>query len=173
MGKWRNFIVNDIYRRNENAASFTKVRQRNNITHNSLERSRTQKSINSTALQLFVLDFIRKYWIFIMYFVVYFVKAKKHLVIPKHWVFEHETALEKFINYSLNSNQSHMCYFANDVDQTSLLWHTPDFEAPFVDEFPFHGKEGRSVGQMKRYFSKYSFENLPKKTFLIIQKKLD
>lgn len=95
-----------------------------------------------------------------MYFVVYFVNAKKYLVIPKYWVFDHGVALEKFINYSLNSNQKHMCYFANDVDQDSMLWHEPNFDAPFVNEFPFHGEEGRFIGLMKRFFSKCIFKNL-------------
>lgn len=95
-----------------------------------------------------------------MYFVVYFIEANKYLVIPKRWVFDHKIALQKFVNYSLNSNQIHMCYFANDVDKNHLIQHVPNFEAPFVHEFPFGGEEGRFKAFMKRCFSEYFFINI-------------
>lgn len=92
-----------------------------------------------------------------MYFVVYFIRAEKYLVIPKHWIYQHEIALQKFINYSLNSNQKFMCYYAQSVEESRLSQHAPNFLAPFVHKFPFNGEEGRFDGLMRRCFRKYFF----------------
>lgn len=91
----------------------------------------------------------------IMYFVVCFTDTKKYLVIPQHWLFDYKTALQKFINYSLNSNQTFMGYYANNIEPKHLSQHAPNFRAPYVHEFPFEGAEGRFDGRMKRFFSEY------------------
>lgn len=48
-----------------------------------------------------------------MFYVVYLVDAKKYLVIPCSWLRDGEgVILEKFVDYGLNSNQKHLCYWS-------------------------------------------------------------
>lgn len=104
------------------------------------------------------------------YFVVYFIEAEKYLVIPKHWIFQHEIALQKFINYSLNSNQIFMCYYAQNVGKDRLSQHAPNFQAPYVHGFPFNGGEGRFRGNMRRCFCKYFLSKTYSEYLFVIAK---
>lgn len=66
------------------------------------------------------------------YFVVYAIRGKKHVVIPENWVFEHEIMIEKFVNYSINRNQKHLCYWSNKKNEKDEPHGEPNFIATCV-----------------------------------------
>lgn len=86
------------------------------------------------------------------YFVVYATGAKKHVVIPENWVFEHEIMIEKFVNYSINRNQNHLCFWSNETNENDEPYGEPNFNATrshmFDGEICFYGK-------LVKYYSKY------------------
>lgn len=47
-----------------------------------------------------------------MYFVAYLLDSKKHVVIPKTWVFDIKNHWEKFINHSINRNQKFLVFYS-------------------------------------------------------------
>lgn len=74
------------------------------------------------------------------YYVVYLKEAERYAALPYHWVLAGDsTILEKFVNKGLNSNQTHICYFSNEVDMedaAALRAHIPNFRARVSYEFP-------------------------------------
>lgn len=89
-----------------------------------------------------------------MCFVVYFIAADTHIVIPNHWIYQHQIAVEKFINYALNTNQTFLCFFADNVSNDQMLEHLPNFHAPRIVEYPFSGSEGCFEANMVKFFCK-------------------
>lgn len=72
-----------------------------------------------------------------MYFVVYFIKPKIRVVVPKKWIFAIEEHWEKFINNSINRNQTFVVFYSNEGDamnanQMPNTDFTPDFS--FADD---------------------------------------
>lgn len=68
-----------------------------------------------------------------MYFVVYIESINDHLVIPAKWNRDLDITLQKFINYSINSNQKHLIYYNSAegaVENSENV--NPDFSRPIV-----------------------------------------
>ncbi|XP_055308955.1 uncharacterized protein LOC129572867 [Sitodiplosis mosellana] len=51
-----------------------------------------------------------------MYFVVYIVDLNTTLILPSTWVRDIDDHIEKFINLSLNTAQSFLCFYTNDEE---------------------------------------------------------
>lgn len=52
-----------------------------------------------------------------MFYVVYLTEIKRHIIIPKTWIYDAEAVFEKFTNTNgLNSSQVHLCYFSTNAD---------------------------------------------------------
>lgn len=49
-----------------------------------------------------------------MYFVVYLVKLNTTVILPSNWIQNIDDHIEKFINRSLNTAQSFLCFYTND-----------------------------------------------------------
>lgn len=74
-----------------------------------------------------------------MYFVVYLIEPKVHVVIPREWIFGSEESLwDKFVNNGLNRSQTHICYWASEDLRDCLYYGYPgpavlaDFNAPLA-----------------------------------------
>lgn len=50
-----------------------------------------------------------------MYFIVFLVKDRKTIIVPKNWIKNIDEQIEKFINNGLNSNQRMLCFWTDDV----------------------------------------------------------
>lgn len=94
-----------------------------------------------------------------MFFVVYFKAAEKHLVVPKDWIYNSNIVLEKFINYSLNPNQTHLCYYAKEGFQINMI-QPANFNCLMQTEFPFDADEGYFEVNIIKYCSKYPLISL-------------
>lgn len=71
------------------------------------------------------------------YYIVYLKGPKKYLVVPFYWIRDGDTTmLEKFVDRGLNSNQTHLCYWNEQVDAEDYASHVPDFGANISDDFP-------------------------------------
>lgn len=74
-----------------------------------------------------------------MYFVVYLTEANRNIVIPVRWVPEYEIYLERFFNHSVNTTQTHLCYYNACGDAINLNGQPnsefePNFEAEIKSE---------------------------------------
>lgn len=49
-----------------------------------------------------------------MYYVAFFIKLKKNLIVPKQWLQDIKSHKEKFINKSLNSMQKFTCFYTTN-----------------------------------------------------------
>lgn len=73
-----------------------------------------------------------------MFFVVYSIRERKFLVVPVKWVKNHQKVFEKSVNYSINSNQIHRCFFSNNINENGETGLLSDFRAPIAnDEFSY------------------------------------
>lgn len=68
-----------------------------------------------------------------MYFIVYLLEPKQHVVIPSYWIYDEEGDLwDKFVNTGLNSSQKYLCYWASADNSNEGLGAPNDFvEANF------------------------------------------
>lgn len=88
-----------------------------------------------------------------MYFIVYVVGAREHVIIPVHWVNNYKAVFEKSIKYALNSNQKHLCFYTPTADINVGAKHKPNFHLPVGcaivnGDCCFHG-------MIVNFFSKY------------------
>lgn len=79
-----------------------------------------------------------------MFLVVYLPRFAEHIVIPEKWLFDHKKQTEKFLNYGINANQLHVCFWTNDPsarDQNGMILENfePNFNASFKCTFPSDG----------------------------------
>lgn len=88
-----------------------------------------------------------------MYFVVYFIAIKQYTIIPKNWVRNGDEMIEKFINYSINRNQEHLCFWSSQKDENDEPRGEPNFEAEISDTILQNG-EMCFKGKLKKFFSK-------------------
>lgn len=86
-----------------------------------------------------------------MFFVVYFKAAKQHLVVPAIYVHQKDSVIQKFMNYSCNSNQSHLIYYPmNGYENADAV--EPNFGAE-VSEIMDERKEFCFIGKIVKYYS--------------------
>lgn len=76
-----------------------------------------------------------------MYFIVYLVEPKVHVVIPTYWIFgAHDKLWDKFVNSGVNSSQKYLCYWLSENNSIEFLGapndRQPDFTAKRVSHFP-------------------------------------
>lgn len=49
-----------------------------------------------------------------MFFIAYFPRIKKNVIVPLNWVKGIDDHKEKFWNYGVNSTQTFLCFYTND-----------------------------------------------------------
>lgn len=91
-----------------------------------------------------------------MFFVVYFVAAAIHKVVPHTWINGISDHLEKFINNGLNRNQKFTVFYTNSIeafDENSMpkADFLPNFNVSRHRVFP---NEGLYLGQLTSFRSK-------------------
>lgn len=79
-----------------------------------------------------------------MYFVVHFLKSGRNVVVPKTWIENIDEHWEKFINNSINRNQTFVCYYtenyeAYDEEGKPNGAFEPDFSLRVDPRFPNEG----------------------------------
>lgn len=92
-----------------------------------------------------------------MFFVVRLADANKHHIFPKEWIRDSEIFLEKFVNYSINRNQTHLCFWSskkNIFDEPDGDYE-PDFGAPLAVNFPDNNAECCFKGKLVKCFRSY------------------
>lgn len=87
-----------------------------------------------------------------MFFVVYFVAVKKLLVVPKNWIYDSDKVIEKFMNYALNSNQIHLCYYNKNVEINGEI-QPANFNCSIRTGFQFD--DGLFEAKIYRYFREF------------------
>lgn len=75
-----------------------------------------------------------------MYYVAFFKDYKKNKIVPKQWIKDIKLHKEKFINNSLNSSQTFICFYTNnaaafDDDGVPIGNFVPNFNAPLRCNF--------------------------------------
>lgn len=94
-----------------------------------------------------------------MFFVIYVIDARTHIVIPIKWVKDCDIIVQKAMNYSLNSNQIHRCYYSTNINQNGETTQVADFTKPLNDALPVNG-DCCFLGKMKKYFRKKNIHPL-------------
>lgn len=87
-----------------------------------------------------------------MFFIVYFIGAGKHVIIPIHWVNNYKA--EKSMKYAINSNQKHLCYYTPIDDIEVQKNRQPNFQLQ-VERTTENG-ECCFHGMIVNFHSKYS-----------------
>lgn len=95
-----------------------------------------------------------------MFFVAYLKVLKKNVVLPAKWICNIENHFEKFVNNSINSNQSFLCYYTNNDDaflnDCPNEDFAPNFRLPMVQRINADGSfDGCFLAKLKKYKSKY------------------
>lgn len=87
-----------------------------------------------------------------MYFVICVNNdANEHLIVPVEWIKDYTIALEKFINYSINSNQKYLCFYNSSENAVFNHADDADFSAPLQNTTVGSGKMCLYV-KIKKYF---------------------
>lgn len=79
-----------------------------------------------------------------MFFVVYILNANTHVIIPKRWIYDIDRHWEKFINFSLNRNQTFLVFYSENTDAMDKQGRpnvdfAPDFNLGTNVAFPENG----------------------------------
>lgn len=93
-----------------------------------------------------------------MFYVVYLIESKRNVILPVHWVDGNQNQLEKFINYGVNNNQKHRCYFNNNRNLFDIQPNFDDFpvgNSHFPDEGCYIGKIVKFKRMYFHYLSTY------------------
>lgn len=97
-----------------------------------------------------------------MYFIVYIHSIKQHRVVPTKWMREFDLHTEKFMNYGVNSNQSFLVFWTDDlsafdIDGIPHLNVIANEAAAIRDDFPHEGWYKCRIVKFKgmEYFSSF------------------
>lgn len=75
-----------------------------------------------------------------MFYVVFLERFAKYVVIPKEWLRNDKSMMEKFMKKGINVMQSHICYINEATSKTlgvnAAQDLTPNFHARMSDEYP-------------------------------------
>lgn len=78
-----------------------------------------------------------------MYFIVYFLAPKIHVIIPQTWIHGIKDHWEKFVNNSINKNQKFVCYYSQCTEAMNEgrpnADFVPDFSLRLDPNFPADG----------------------------------
>lgn len=82
-----------------------------------------------------------------VYYVVFLLEQRKHVVVPATWIRDVQKHYEKFVNNSINRSQKFLCFYT--TSEEAHIDGRPDenFVADFDSEHCF-------IGQLKRYHGK-------------------
>lgn len=75
------------------------------------------------------------------FYVVYLVDADEDIVIPWTWLRDPQKMLQKFVNYSINNHQTHLCFWsarseARGQDGRPKYEYEANFNSDLYREFP-------------------------------------
>lgn len=78
-----------------------------------------------------------------MFYVIYLPNARRNVVIPNKWIFNHEKQMNKDMFHGINPNQTVLCYFSPNAYNGNGE-PNPDFPPNFampadVTDFPNEG----------------------------------
>lgn len=91
-----------------------------------------------------------------MYFVVFVEDIKDHLIIPVKWIRDQEKTFQKFMNYSVNSNQRHLFYYNNSEEAIKTPLE-PNFDLPIAKQ---PSTNCCYIGKVIKFFCKFKiFQN--------------
>lgn len=79
-----------------------------------------------------------------MFLVVFLPRVGGFTVIPENWLHDSKNQAEKFLNYGINSNQLHVCFYTDNLnarDEYGIILQNfePNFAASFGNIFPAEG----------------------------------
>lgn len=91
-----------------------------------------------------------------MFFIVHFDSIKTNVIIPPNWIKGINDQMEKFINYGINCNQLHRCFFtldesAYDENGCPKLNYKPNFDMPLRNDL---NGDGCFYGKIRKYKGK-------------------
>lgn len=87
-----------------------------------------------------------------MFFVVYAIGAREHIIIPIHWVNNYKVVIEKSVKYSINTNQKHLCFHTPIKDMNVEAKIQPNFHLPV--QFTTINRECCFHGMIVSFFRK-------------------
>lgn len=95
-----------------------------------------------------------------MFFVAYLKELEKNVVLPATWICNIDNHMEKFVNNSINCNQSFLCYYTNNedafIDGCPNEEFAPNFQLPMVQHINSDSLfEGCFSAKLRKYKSKY------------------
>lgn len=95
-----------------------------------------------------------------MFYVVYLIDIDEFIVIPMEWLRDNDIYHERFVNYSLNNAQTHLCYWTSKFDAITRNGEPspefpPNFNAEMRNSFSFD--EGCYKCRVVRCKSRYMF----------------
>lgn len=85
-----------------------------------------------------------------MFFVIFVEKIKEHLIIPTAWVRDPEITLQKFVNYSINSNQKHLIFYDKEAVE-NFTDVEPNFKLPIANQL---ASKCCYIAKIKKFFCK-------------------
>lgn len=89
-----------------------------------------------------------------MFFVTYFIQARNFVVIPAKWLKDSGIIMEKCVNYSINTIQTHRCFYSVNIAENGETNQQPNFHARIENEIPLNG-ECCFYGCIVKFFSEY------------------
>lgn len=97
-----------------------------------------------------------------MFFIVFFLEAVMHKVVPHTWIHGLSEQLEKFINFGLNKNQKFMAFYTDSADAfddngVPRPDFVPDFNLSHRNNFP---AEGLYLCKLVKFRGKFYFSSL-------------
>lgn len=95
-----------------------------------------------------------------MFYVVYLVDVDDFIVIPEDWLRDNDIYHERFVNYSLNNAQTHLCYWSSHADAITRNGEPnplfpPNFDVGIQNLFPC--AEGCYRCRVVKFKRKYRF----------------
>lgn len=89
-----------------------------------------------------------------MFYVVFLVEPKIHVVIPTSWILNSEENWEKFVKNSLNSTQKFLCFWSEN-ERTQINGHpNPNYKPNFNTLNHVFPAEGCYIGKLVDFKSK-------------------
>lgn len=95
-----------------------------------------------------------------LFYVVYLLDADKNIVIPCTWIRNGKQVLRKFVNYGLNTSQTHLCFWSAHADAKThdgrpSFNFQPKFDLQMKAEFPC--AEGTFRCRVLKFTSEYCY----------------
>lgn len=77
----------------------------------------------------------------LLYYAIYLLDADENIVIPCTWIRDAKRILKKFVNYGLNTSQTHLCFWSDHADAKTddgkpNFNFEPNFDLELKVEFP-------------------------------------